>query len=71
MGLEVYYPDDIRNALLAVEHATDEAAEFGGRNEDYLAGYRAALKTIALAFGVADFQEKASSVVPHKIHLRY
>ena len=54
MGLQVFYPEDIRNALAAAEQATNQAAEFGGRNEDYLAGYSAALMTIALAFGVAD-----------------
>lgn len=52
MGLEVYYPDDIRNAILAAEQATNAAAEAGEVSDDYLAGYRAALMTIALAFGL-------------------
>lgn len=69
MGLEVYYPADIRNALLAAEQATDSAAKFGGRNSDYLAGYRAALKTIAIAFGLVKPQGKADFTaldIPHQ-----
>lgn len=55
MGLEVYYPQDIRNALLAAEQATNAALP--ARTDDlftqgYLTGYRAALTTLALAFGL-------------------
>lgn len=64
MALEVYYPQDIRNALLAAEQANNAAlmASCGGSNESclergefaqgYEAGYRAALTTMALAFGL-------------------
>lgn len=60
MGLEVYYPQDIRNALLAAEQANNAAMmAVGGEDaadsafvQGYGAGYRAALVTIALAFGL-------------------
>jgi hypothetical protein len=63
MGLEVYYPQDIRNALLAAEQANNAAMmALGGEDaadpaqstfvQGYGAGYRAALVTIALAFGL-------------------
>ena len=57
MGLEVYYPTDIRNALLAAEQAANATATATGDTDDpfaagYLAGYRAALTTLALAFGL-------------------
>jgi hypothetical protein len=58
MGLEVYYPADIRNALLAAEQAAGATAAAAGNNGDdpfaagFLAGYRAALATLALAFGL-------------------
>lgn len=63
MGLEVYYPQDIRNALLAAEQASNAAMmALGGEDaadpaqlaftRGYGAGYRAALVTIALAFGL-------------------
>lgn len=63
MGLEVYYPADIRNALLAAEQANKAAAEAAdwayGRGVSppafmagYQAGHRAALTTLALAFGL-------------------
>lgn len=57
MGLEVYYPQDIRNALLAAEQASG-AAWRAANGEDkefaqgYREGYRDALATIALAFGL-------------------
>ena len=57
MGLEVYYPTDIRNALLAAEQAVTATAT-ATRDEDdpfatgFLTGYRAALTTMALAFGL-------------------
>lgn len=48
MSLEIYYPQDIQNVLLAAEQATIEA----GADGEYLRGYMAALNTLALAFGV-------------------
>jgi hypothetical protein len=57
MRLEVYYPQDIRNALLAAEQASG-AAWRAANGEDkefaqgYREGYRDALATIALAFGL-------------------
>lgn len=66
MGLEVYYPTDVRNALLAAEQAVNAMADAAavGAGEDnvdapqsaftagFLTGYRAALTTLALAFGL-------------------
>lgn len=58
MGLEVYYPADIGNALLPAEQAVNATAD-AARNDDdpftagFLTGYRAALTTLALAFGLA------------------
>ena len=53
MGLEVYYPADIRNALLAAEQAVNATADAAGNQDDpftagFLSGYRAALATLAL-----------------------
>jgi hypothetical protein len=67
MGLEVFYPSDIRNALLAAEQAVNATADATGNEDDpftagFLTGYpwsfgprtkgRAALTTLALAFGL-------------------
>lgn len=74
MGLEVYYPTDIRNAILAAEQAVNamaDAAAIGTAVDQvqqggaaavnlpqsaftagFLTGYRAALTTLALAFGL-------------------
>jgi len=57
MGLEVYYPQDIRNVLLAAEQASNSALTAAKEKNDefaqgYQAGYRAALTTVALAFGL-------------------
>jgi len=56
MGLDVYYPADVRNALLAAEQASRAALAAadgdGVYTRGYQAGYRAALATIALAFGL-------------------
>ena len=57
MALEVYYPQDVRNALLAAEQASSAALVAVGGEENefakgYREGYRAALTTIALAFGL-------------------
>jgi hypothetical protein len=57
MALEVYYPQDIRNALLAAEQASNATMVAAGGEDDkftqgFQSGYRAALATIALAFGL-------------------
>ena len=57
MALEVFYPQDILNALLAAEQATASAlqasCEVDARySQGYGDGYRAALTTLALAFGL-------------------
>ena len=57
MGLEVYYQQDIRNALLAAEQAHSAALMATKKKDDkfaqgYQEGYRAALTTVALAFGL-------------------
>jgi len=57
MSLGVYYPTDIRNALLAAEQAANATAKATGNEDDpftagFLTGYRAALTTLALAFGL-------------------
>jgi hypothetical protein len=57
MALEVYYPQDVRNALLAAEQSSGAALRALGHEksafaEGYQEGYRAALTTIALAFGL-------------------
>jgi hypothetical protein len=57
MGLQVYYPADICNALLAAEQAVNATALATGSQDDpftsgFLTGYRAALTTLALAFGL-------------------
>jgi len=57
MGLEVYYPQDIRNALLAAEQANAKAlCAAGGEDNEFARGYKegygAALVTLALAFGL-------------------
>lgn len=56
MALEVYYKEDIRNALLAAEQAMSATATASGGDDQlvtgFLAGYRAALATLVLAFGL-------------------
>lgn len=56
MALQVYYPTDIRNALLAAEYAAQAVAQATAEDDlaavSFLAGYRAALATLALAFGL-------------------
>ena len=69
MGLDIFFAEDIRNALLAADEASSSTARVcaavGGdpvtpraepRDEAlraYLEGYRAALTTVALAFGLS------------------
>jgi len=69
MGLEVYYPADIRNALLAAEQAANATATATGDQDDpftsgFLAGYRAALTTLALAFGLGAARPEALTDAP-------
>ena len=57
MALDVYFRQDIRNALLAAEQASRVALQaVNGRDGEfargYQEGYQAALVTIALAFGL-------------------
>lgn len=58
MALDIYFAEDIRNALLAANEASGDmayAAIMAGGNVEtlraYREGYKAALVTIALAFG--------------------
>jgi hypothetical protein len=65
MGLDIFFLEDIRNALLAADEASSSTARVcaavggDGRADDspllwaYLEGYRAALTTVALAFGLS------------------
>lgn len=61
MGLEIYYPSDIRNAILAAEQATSAAIQAVGPDNafgmGFLAGYHAALTTLALAFGLIQVEK--------------
>jgi len=60
MGLDIFFGEDIRNALLAADEASSSTARVCtavGRDpltlRAYLEGYRAALTTLALAFGLS------------------
>jgi hypothetical protein len=67
MGLDIIFLEDIRNALMAADEASSATARacaaMGGDGRDesatclylwaYLEGYRAALTTVALAFGLS------------------
>ena len=65
MGLDIFFSEDIRNALLAADEASSSTARVcaavcgDGRGDGspllraYLEGYRAALTTVALAFGLS------------------
>jgi hypothetical protein len=66
MGLDIFFADDIRRALLAADEASSSMARMcaavGGYEASpeadvvlraYLEGYRAALTTVALAFGLS------------------
>ncbi len=63
MSLDIWFADDIRNALMAADRAsgsTTAALQGVARDVDYLRayrqGYRAALATIAAAFGLMTVQ---------------
>ena len=62
MSLEVYYPQDILNALKAAAQSNGQALQaISGQSEfaeGYEMGYRAALSTIALAFGLIPFRNE-------------
>ncbi|MFZ5918365.1 MAG: hypothetical protein ACOYZ7_15600 [Chloroflexota bacterium] len=58
MALEVWYKTDIQNALSAAEQASEAAMRVANRENDpflsgYQVGFRSALVTLALAFGLA------------------
>lgn len=57
MGLDIWFREDIENALLAANESCRLTAESVGVGDPldraYLKGYRAALSTIALAFGLS------------------
>jgi branched-subunit amino acid permease len=76
MGLEVYYPTDIRNALLAAEQAANatatavrpahDGATTGNQDDPFsagfLTGYQAALTTLAVAFGLVPGCQKTQAL---------
>ena len=60
MSLDIFFAEDIRNALLAADEASSATARVcaavGGDPvtlRAYLEGYDAALRTVALAFGLS------------------
>ena len=60
MGLDIFFSEDVRNALVAADEASSSTARVcaavGGDPvtlRAYLEGYRAALTTVALAFGLS------------------
>ena len=61
MSLEVWYESDIQNALGAAGQANESALKAADTESNpyalgYQAGFRAALTTIALAFGLVPVQ---------------
>ena len=59
MGLDIFFAEDIRNALLAANEASGATAFVGARVggnvkllRAYREGHKAALVTVALAFGL-------------------
>jgi hypothetical protein len=59
MSLDIWFREDIKNIILAAEQANVQALEAGLGSTDpelqrsYHQGFRAALSTLALAFGLA------------------
>jgi hypothetical protein len=60
MGLDIFFIEDVRNALLAADEASSSTARACAAVSGdqvtlraYLEGYRAALTTVALAFGLS------------------
>lgn len=59
MGLEVYYKQDIQRALDAANHSMDMVGGNGNVPSLFAGGWRAALDTIALSFGLdADYSKR-------------
>jgi hypothetical protein len=55
MGLDIWFKEDIANALRAAEECAAGVAELGEPTPElraYRAGFRAALATLAVAFGL-------------------
>ena len=65
--LEVYYPADIQRALVAARWAGETTARAGTVSPEYMEGYRAALETIGLAFGLGE----VAAVVPTVEHQQW
>lgn len=73
MGLDIYFIEDIRNAILAADEASSSTARICAVvTEDpltlraYLEGFRAALCTVALSFGVSPASIRPVSLGAHK-----
>ena len=73
MALDVWYKSDIQNALSAAEQASGAALTAAGSRNDpfvtgYRAGYRAALATMALAFGLVVVQmDEGTGALPYQL----
>lgn len=56
MALEVFWPTDIKNAILAIEEASRAALEAGNLDDQFTRGFQeghaSALIAVALAFGL-------------------
>lgn len=58
-GLDIWFREDIKNIIMAADQANSEALTAGLGFADpelqgaYMHGFRAALRTLALAFGLA------------------
>lgn len=72
MGLDIWFREDIRNALLAADKASMSAvlalSVNGTETRHFVAGYKAALATIAIAFGLSPqiFFEKEKQGASHQ-----
>lgn len=60
MGLDIFFSEDIRNALMAADEASSSTARVCAAVDAdqvtlraYLEGYRAALTAVAVAFGLS------------------
>ena len=72
MALEVYFRNDIRNALLAAEHASMSALRISSTEnsefaQGYAAGCRETLRSLALNFGLVQINDCGESQVPPPI----
>jgi hypothetical protein len=52
MGLEVYYPQDISNALSGAHLALVRCNENRGLSQDFINGYLSALDIVSACFGI-------------------